>query len=169
MCLALDVRELVESGLLVPGWHEADVELLGDEVSGFSHTTTVVAVMGETAGHLDVEIPGGGERIAGTLRLRWPREQRIEVRRRETAAGHRYSLVCPCSRPVRMLFLAKTPPGVSTDWACRLCLGFTYTDTRPGRDLYSDGCDRLDELAALEHDLRLLRRITLQGLDLPPP
>jgi hypothetical protein len=169
MCLALDVRDLAESGLLAPGWHEGDVELLGDEVEGIAVTTTVIAVMGETAGHLDVEIPDGGERIVGTLTLRWPRSQRIAVRRRETAAGHRYSLVCGCGRVVRMLFMARTPPGISTDWACRHCLGFTYTDTRPGRDLYSDGCDRLADLAALAHDLCVLRRITLEGLDVPSP
>jgi hypothetical protein len=170
MCLALDVRELAESGLLTPGWHEADVELLGDEISGFSHTTTVVAVMGETSGHLDVEIPDGGELVSGMLLLRWPRERRIEVRRRETAAGHRYSLVCPeCPRLVRKLYMAKTPPGILRDWACRHCLGFIYRDTRPGRELYSEACDRLDDLAALEHDIRVLRRVTLQGLDVSSP
>jgi hypothetical protein len=166
MCLALDVRELVESGLLVPGWHEADVELLGDEISGFSHTTTVVAVMGETAGHLDVEIPDGGERIAGTLTLRWPCSCRIEVVRRETAAGHRYALVCSCSRVCRMLYVPRTPAGIRpTGWRCRCCTGFIYRDTRPGRDLHSAALDRLDELAALMHDLRVLQRVALQGLD----
>jgi hypothetical protein len=175
-CLALDVRELAESGLLVPGWHEAQVELLGDELSGFAVPTTVVAVMGESAGHVDVDIPDGGEPMAGMLDLQWPRPCRIEVKRRETAAGHRYLLVCPgghpavgpCSKPVRMLFVARTPPGISSrGWLCRQCLGFIYKDTRPRRDLHSSALEHLREWDEIARDLLRLREVMVDHLDTP--
>jgi hypothetical protein len=154
--------------MLVPGWHEADVELLGEESSGFVVTTSVVSVMGEDAGYIEAGVPDGGEVMAGWLQLRWPRSRRIEVVRRHTGAGPRHLLVCPacgCGRVVRKLFMPRTAPGTTRDWGCRTCTGFIYVDTRPHRDLYSDTLERYDDLVALQHDLQRLRQGMLDRLD----
>jgi hypothetical protein len=67
------------------------------------------------------------------------------------------------------LFLPESAPGVVLAWLCRCCWPITYRDYRPDRYLRPARLERLDDLAALEHDIRVLRRVTLQGLDESSP
>jgi hypothetical protein len=59
-------------------------------------------------------------------------------------------------------------PGVVASWLCRTCQGIAYRDWRHRRAGLSQALRRLDELDAIQHDLRVLRRVMLQELqDVP--
>src|SRR5262249_37793805 len=89
-------------------------------------------------------------------------------------AGFKWYFLCPgtwshpdCGRMVRQLYLPESPPGITPRWGCRHCWHLLYRD--PRRDYRRDAIDRLVSLDALEADLRRLREITLQGLDVESP
>jgi hypothetical protein len=171
-CVWIDIVDLARRGFFRPGLHEGQAELLSEECGEWAGFTAIAVVAKWDDGVMRIDAPSG-RRLAGMLTLDWPRATEIAVARVETPpVGFKWLFTCPglpsnpaCRRLVRQLYLPSSPPGVAAFWGCRHCWRLVYSDYRRGRDLHSARLERLDDLDALEQDLKRLREVTLRGLD----
>jgi hypothetical protein len=167
-CIWLSVVSLARAGWFVPGIHKGDAEAFSAEFTDWGVSVPISTAMHAEKGVLRVDAPG--ELMQGMLVTHWPREQEIELVRLDSLPKRpRWYFTCPgCQRRTRRLFLPESEPGVVLAWLCRCCWPVTYRDYRADRLFRRNRLDRLDDLVALMHDLRVLQRHTLQGLEESP-